>query len=148
MKKTIPDLVSVVLVNFRGAEDTIEAIRGLRELDWPRHLLEIIVVENGSGRVVGSSRYYEWNPVVPDVAIGYSFLSRDLWGTGANARMKSLMLAHAFRWVPTVWFHVARTNLRSRRAMEKLGAAYSHEELKELQGEPTPYVFYRIDAPG
>ncbi|NYI42458.1 glycosyltransferase [Demequina lutea] len=49
MKKTIPDLVSVVLVNFRGADDTVEAIRGLRELDWPQHLLEIIVVENGSG---------------------------------------------------------------------------------------------------
>lgn len=49
MKKNIPDLVSVVLVNFRGADDTIEAIRGLRELSWPKELLEIIVVENGSG---------------------------------------------------------------------------------------------------
>ncbi len=46
---TIPEMVSVVLVNFRGADDTIEAVKGLRELDWPRHLLEIVVVENGSG---------------------------------------------------------------------------------------------------
>lgn len=42
-------LVSVVLVNFRGAEDTIEAIQYLGELDWPQDLLEIIVVENASG---------------------------------------------------------------------------------------------------
>jgi len=42
-------LVSVVLVNFRGADDTIEAIRLLQQLDWPRELLEIVVVENGSG---------------------------------------------------------------------------------------------------
>ena len=49
MKKIIPDVVSVVLVNFRGADDTIEAVRGLRELNWPEHLLEIVIVENGSG---------------------------------------------------------------------------------------------------
>lgn len=42
-------LVSVVLVNFRGAGDTIEAIRHLGELDWPQDKLEIVVVENASG---------------------------------------------------------------------------------------------------
>lgn len=43
------ELVSVVLVNFRGAEDTIEAIRHLGELDWPAERLEIVVIENASG---------------------------------------------------------------------------------------------------
>ncbi|MGK0715086.1 glycosyltransferase [Leucobacter sp. W1153] len=42
-------LVSVVLVNFRGAEDTIEAIRYLNQLNWPTEELEILVVENASG---------------------------------------------------------------------------------------------------
>ncbi|WP_354569135.1 glycosyltransferase [Glaciihabitans sp. UYNi722] len=42
-------LVSVVLVNFRGASDTIEAIRQLDALDWPSDAIEIIVVENDSG---------------------------------------------------------------------------------------------------
>ncbi len=42
-------LVSVVLVNFRGADDTIEAIRHLGQLDWPAEALEIVVVENASG---------------------------------------------------------------------------------------------------
>jgi GT2 family glycosyltransferase/glycosyltransferase involved in cell wall biosynthesis len=49
LKKLIPSVVSVVLVNFRGVEDTIEAINHLRQLNWPEHLLEIVVVENGSG---------------------------------------------------------------------------------------------------
>jgi GT2 family glycosyltransferase/glycosyltransferase involved in cell wall biosynthesis len=48
-KKRRPGVVSVVLVNFRGADDTIECVKGLRELDWPADLLEIVVVENGSG---------------------------------------------------------------------------------------------------
>lgn len=42
-------VVSVVLVNFRGTEDTIEAIQKLGRVDWPASQLEIIVVENASG---------------------------------------------------------------------------------------------------
>ena len=42
-------LISVVLVNFRGARDTLEAIAGLRQLNWPEDRLEIVVVDNASG---------------------------------------------------------------------------------------------------
>jgi GT2 family glycosyltransferase/glycosyltransferase involved in cell wall biosynthesis len=42
-------VVSVVLVNFRGVEDTLECIRGLRALNWDQAKLEIVVVENASG---------------------------------------------------------------------------------------------------
>lgn len=42
-------VVSVVLVNFRGADDTITAIEELGKLDWPQDRLEIVVVENASG---------------------------------------------------------------------------------------------------
>lgn len=49
MAKPTPGLVSVVLVNFRGTDDTIAAIGFLGELDWPRDRLEIVVVENASG---------------------------------------------------------------------------------------------------
>lgn len=42
-------LVSVVLVNFRGAHDTLEAISGLKALNWPNDSLEIVVVDNASG---------------------------------------------------------------------------------------------------
>ena len=44
-----PGVVSVVLVNFRGADDTITCITELKAVDWPAELLEIVVVENGSG---------------------------------------------------------------------------------------------------
>lgn len=42
-------IVSVVLVNFRGADDTVTAIEELGRLDWPVERLEIVVVENASG---------------------------------------------------------------------------------------------------
>lgn len=41
--------VSIVLVNFRGAADTITAVEHLEKLDWPSEQLEIVIVENGSG---------------------------------------------------------------------------------------------------
>ncbi|MCS4276778.1 GT2 family glycosyltransferase/glycosyltransferase involved in cell wall biosynthesis [Mycetocola sp. BIGb0189] len=49
MKKRRSGVVSVVLVNFRGTDDTITCIEGLRALNWPQDKLEIVVVENGSG---------------------------------------------------------------------------------------------------
>ncbi|MFB2599295.1 glycosyltransferase [Herbiconiux sp. P17] len=42
-------VVSVVIVNFRGADDTIECVRRLGEVDWPAAMLDVVVVENGSG---------------------------------------------------------------------------------------------------
>ncbi|AZI58527.1 glycosyltransferase [Nakamurella antarctica] len=42
-------LVSVVLLNFRGADDTVAAIEALRLLNWPTQSLEIICVDNASG---------------------------------------------------------------------------------------------------
>ncbi|MCL1899341.1 MAG: glycosyltransferase, partial [Promicromonosporaceae bacterium] len=44
-----PGVVSVVLVNFRGAADTNTCLSALKEVDWPADALELIVVENGSG---------------------------------------------------------------------------------------------------
>jgi GT2 family glycosyltransferase len=41
--------VSVVIVNFRGTPDTLECVSALTDVDWPADLLEILVVENGSG---------------------------------------------------------------------------------------------------
>jgi GT2 family glycosyltransferase/glycosyltransferase involved in cell wall biosynthesis len=42
-------LVSVVLVNYRGAEDTITCLRSFADVDWPADRLELIVVDNASG---------------------------------------------------------------------------------------------------
>jgi GT2 family glycosyltransferase/glycosyltransferase involved in cell wall biosynthesis len=42
-------VVSIVIVNYRGAEDTITCLESLRTLNWPAAKLEIIVVDNDSG---------------------------------------------------------------------------------------------------
>jgi RimJ/RimL family protein N-acetyltransferase len=108
----------------------------------------LAVLDRASGNIIGSSRYYDWDPARREVAIGYTFLSRRVWGGATNREMKELMLRHAMRWASHVWFHVAATNLRSRRAMEKLGAAAVFERQRPLNGAMVDFVYYRLDAAG
>ncbi|MDQ3640792.1 MAG: glycosyltransferase [Actinomycetota bacterium] len=42
-------MVSVILVNYRGAEDTITCLRSFAAVDWPADRLELLVVDNASG---------------------------------------------------------------------------------------------------
>lgn len=107
----------------------------------------LVITDNASGRVIGSSRFYEWNPATQEVAIGFTFLARSHWGGATNRELKRLMLEHAFRRARTVWFHVGANNQRSRKAMEKIGGQFSHEEAKEIHGVVHVHAYYRIDAP-
>ena len=82
------------------------------------------------------------------MAIGFTFLARDYWGGQTNREMKSLMLCHAFCWAKVVWFHVGLNNLRSRKAVEKIGGVFSHIDTSKIQGGiERQRAFYRIDAP-
>ena len=88
----------------------------------------MIVIERRSGAVIGSSRYYQPDPAAPEVEIGWSFLARSHWGGTTNREVKRLLLDHAFGFVDLVSFRVGEHNLRSRRAMEKIGGTLSDRE--------------------
>ncbi|MDB5970871.1 MAG: putative acetyltransferase [Hydrocarboniphaga sp.] len=107
----------------------------------------LVIVDTASGRVIGSSRYYEWMPADREIAIGYTFLARSHWGGRTNLEAKWLMIRHAFRRAEIVWFHVGKNNWRSRMAMKKIGGVFSHEAPKELNGRVRDYVFFKIEAP-
>jgi N-acetyltransferase len=106
----------------------------------------LIVTDNLSGEVIGASRYYDFDAAAKEVAIGYTFLARSRWGGRYNAEMKRLMIEHAREQVAVIWFHVAKTNLRSRRAMEKIGAYLAYEGERPQHGQMLPFLYYRIDA--
>ena len=106
----------------------------------------LLVLERHTGEVIGSSRFYDWNPDDQSVAVGYSFLIRRHWGGTTNAELKRLMLDHAFQKARTVWFHIGADNWRSRRAVEKICARLSHEVTREVQGRAQRVMHYRIDA--
>ena len=41
--------VTLVIVNYKGADDTIACLEGIRTLDWPAGALRAVVVDNASG---------------------------------------------------------------------------------------------------
>jgi RimJ/RimL family protein N-acetyltransferase len=99
-----------------------------------------------SGELIGCSRYYDIDPVKREAAIGYTFLARSVWGLKFNAALKQLMLDHAFRFVDRVIFHIGVDNLRSRKALEKLGGILIGEEAIAYYGEPSKMnAVYKID---
>ena len=92
------------------------------------------VLDNPSGALVGCSRFYDLDPTQCQLAVG------------SNRPPKSLMLGHAFRFVDRVIFHVGAANIRSRIAMEKLGAVLVGEIAMSYFGEQSHLnVIYKID---
>lgn len=77
-----------------------------------------------SGEVVGITTYYDIDPTLRSVAIGWTWLAHRAWRTGVNTEAKLLLLTRAFDdlgCVRVVW-HTDIRNERSQAAIERLGA--------------------------
>src|SRR5437763_5813839 len=81
----------------------------------------LIALDARDGRVIGSSRFHGYDKQRSEIEIGWTFLARSHWGGVYNKEMKQLMLRHAFRFVKRVVLLVGLENLRSQRAVEKIG---------------------------
>src|SRR5882757_4868888 len=81
-----------------------------------------VIIDRKTKQIIGSTRFYGCDPEKSEIEIGWTFLARKCWGGRYNREMKDLLLAHAFQFVEDVVFFVGETNLRSQRAMEKIGA--------------------------
>jgi N-acetyltransferase len=82
----------------------------------------LIAIDAKDGQAIGSSRFHGYDPEHSEIEIGWTFLARSHWGGSYNGEMKQLMLRHAFQFVKQVIFLVGPENVRSQRAVEKLGA--------------------------
>jgi RimJ/RimL family protein N-acetyltransferase len=81
----------------------------------------LVVLDARDGRIIGSSRYHAYDASRSEVEIGWTFLARQYWGGLYNGELKRLMLRHAFGFVERVVFLVGPRNIRSQRAVEKIG---------------------------
>ena len=82
------------------------------------------IIDRATGRINGSSRYCDLKPGESQVEIGWTFLERAYWGGKYNSELKRLMLDHALKFVERVVFVVGENNLRSQRALQKIGATF------------------------
>ncbi len=108
------------------------------------------IIEAKTGKIIGSSRYYDLNAKEDSVAIGYTFLARQYWGGVYNRELKKLMLDHVFQTFRRAIFHVAEANTRSRKAMTKIGGKVISTMERTPPGftKPIPYLVFAIDREG
>jgi RimJ/RimL family protein N-acetyltransferase len=108
----------------------------------------LTILDKATGAIIGASRYACHDPARDEVEIGWTFISRAYWGGVYNREIKRLMLDHIHLYVGTALFAVGENNLRSRRAMEKLGGVLQEGRTDRGDGVVLPaYVYYTIARP-
>ena len=106
------------------------------------------ILDKNTGEIAGSTRFYDYNPKENSIFIGYTFYATKFWGSKLNPQVKKLMLDYIFQFVDKVNFHVGKDNIRSQKAMEKLGAKKVDEVNGAYFGEPEKLnVVFEIDKP-
>ena len=106
----------------------------------------LVAIDRANGHIIGSSRYHGYDAERSVIEIGWSFLARAYWGGRYNGEMKRLMVEHAFRSVQRVIFMIGPDNLRSQRAVQKIGGMRAGTTIdehgrKRLVYELTPELF-------
>lgn len=109
----------------------------------------LTIIDKASGAIIGASRYAFPDAVRDEVEIGWTFLARAYWGGVWNREIKRLMLDHIHQYVGGAVFVVGENNLRSRRAMEKIGGVLQEGRVERGNGHMLPgHCYYVIRRGG
>ncbi len=85
-----------------------------------------VIVDRKTGEIIGSTRLMEIFPSDEKLEIGWTWIVRKVWATAVNFECKLLLLTHCFEILKArrVQLKTDETNLRSRTAIQKIGAKY------------------------
>jgi RimJ/RimL family protein N-acetyltransferase len=103
-----------------------------------------LIIDKVSNTLIGSTRFYDSKPENSSIAIGYTFLSRAYWGGAYNKSSKKLLLDYAFQFVDKIYFHIGANNIRSQKAIQKIGATKIGEVDFDHYGKKLLHVEYVI----
>ena len=105
-----------------------------------------LLVLNKASEAIGSSRFKRVVGIDSAIEIGWSFLARAYWRGAYNRAVKKLMVDHAFTSVEDVIFHIDLQNIRSQKAVEKLGGKrITDPKHAHLTEQSLNYGTYRIN---
>jgi RimJ/RimL family protein N-acetyltransferase len=112
------------------------------------HMLPF-VVRAANGELVGTTRFYELDPAVPRLNIGYTWYAKHVQRTGVNTEAKLLLLTHAFETLGciAVRFETSWFNHASRTAIARLGAKQDgvlRNDKRHGDGSPRDTVVFSI----
>jgi RimJ/RimL family protein N-acetyltransferase len=99
-----------------------------------------LVYDSATEELIGNTRYYDFDSENSKIAIGFTFLAKKYWGGNHNKAMKQLLIDYAFQHVDTIVFHIGDTNIRSQKAVSKIGAT----KIGIVDFNNTPHFEYHI----
>jgi RimJ/RimL family protein N-acetyltransferase len=109
---------------IQTAEEMRGYVESALELQRAGATLPFVTIERSTGRVVGSTRFGNYDPANRRIEIGWTWIARPWQRTAVNTEAKYLMLTHAFESL-----HCVRVELKtdvlnspSRQAMLRIGA--------------------------
>lgn len=106
----------------------------------------LIIIDKLNNKIIGSTRFKTLKEIDNAIEIGWSFLSRKYWGGEYNSSMKTLMINYAFGFVDDIIFYVDIHNLRSQKAVEKIGGhRITQPKFSHLMKEGEQNLTYRIN---
>lgn len=108
-----------------------------------------LVVRDSTGVIVGTTRYYDVDRLVPNLSIGYTWYAPHAQRTGVNTEAKLLLLGHAFAALGciAVRFETSWFNHASRAAITRLGAKQDgvlRNDKRHGDGSPRDTVIFSI----
>ena len=105
-------------------ENTRKYIEDALRMREEGHRFAFAVIEEVSGKVLGSSSYHDILPAVKRVEIGYTWYAQSMQRTHVNSTCKLMLMTHAFEALQckTVGWRTDNFNFRSQAAIERLGA--------------------------
>ncbi|MGH7753440.1 MAG: GNAT family N-acetyltransferase [Gemmatimonadales bacterium] len=107
-----------------SAEDMRRYLEAALQAQGEGTALPFVILERGSGTVVGSTRYGNIDRANRRVEIGWTWIARPWQRTAVNTECKYLLLRHAFETLGCirVEFKTDMLNERSRQAILRIGA--------------------------
>lgn len=105
-------------------DNTAEYIRDALKSREAGQRFAFAVIEQNSGKVLGTTSYHDILPAVKRLEIGYTWYAKSAQRTHVNTTCKLLMLTHAFDELGcnVVGWRTDNYNYASQRAIERLGA--------------------------
>ncbi len=100
-----------------------------------------MIIDKNTKEIVGSSRFYDFDKKNNSIKIGYTFIGRNFWGKNYNKDLKALMSNYAFEYVDKIVFEIGANNIRSQKAIDKIGAQKIGEHQVQYFGEESKLNF-------
>ena len=81
----------------------------------------LTIINKKDNTIVGWTRLYDFKEKERSIKLGYTFIGKEYWGSDINYNVKKLLLDYVFSFLNTVYFDVFEKNIRSQKAVLKLG---------------------------